>query len=114
MDKKQFADSYIIANRDFFPSENLHLLREKLSSLPEEKQMIAQSIGLKSPIITLILSLLLGGLGIDRFYLGDILLGILKMVSVWLIIGLFWVLIDIFLCYKKSKEINFNNIMLFI
>ncbi|UKI15045.1 MAG: TM2 domain-containing protein [Clostridiales bacterium] len=45
----------------------------------------------------------LGGLGVDRFYIGDIGLGVAKLLLGWLTFGI-WPLIDIFLCYKKSKK----------
>lgn len=112
MDSQQFADTYLMANAQYFPNDKIFLIKDKLAHLPEERQAAVQAVPLKNPIATLILSLLLGGLSIDRFYLGDIGLGILKFILVLLVIGGIWVLLDIYFCYKKSKEINFNNLML--
>ena len=49
----------------------------------------------KSQVVALILSVLLGGIGVDRFYLGYTVLGILKLIT----LGGFgiWYLIDIIL-----------------
>lgn len=49
----------------------------------------------KDWIVTLLLSILLGGLGIDRFYAGSIGLGVLKLITFGGL-GLWW-LIDIIL-----------------
>lgn len=106
------ADTYIAANQSKFPNAKIPYLRDKLRQLPTEQQKMLHSIPLKDPVITLILSLLLGGLGVDRFYLGDIGLGILKFISCIFVIGILWAVIDIFLCYSKTKEHNFNTILL--
>lgn len=59
--------------------------------------------GYKSKTTAIVLSLLLGGLGIDRFYLGYIGLGILKLLTVG---GLgIWALIDlIMICTGSLKS----------
>ncbi len=50
---------------------------------------------MKSKTTTLILAILLGGLGVDRFYVGKIGTGILKLIT-WGGIGIWW-LVDIIL-----------------
>ena len=107
-----FSNAYIMANQGKFPPAAIPYLQDKLRNLPDDKQGILHTIPLKDPVITLTLSLLLGGLGVDRFYLGDVFLGILKLISVFLVVGLIWVVIDIFLCYNKTKELNFQTLML--
>ncbi len=56
--------------------------------------------GDKSFVVAIILSVLLGGLGVDRFYLGYVFLGILKLLT----FGGFgiWYLIDILLIATNS------------
>lgn len=114
MEQKQFAETYLMANAKYFPSDKIGLIKDKLLHLPEERQTMIQSLELKNPTTTLLLSLLFGGLAIDRFYLGDIGLGICKIISILFIVGIFWALADIYFCYKKTKEVNFNRFMLLI
>ncbi|HVV49875.1 MAG TPA: TM2 domain-containing protein [Polyangia bacterium] len=58
----------------------------------------------KNPTTALILSLLFGYFGIDRFYVGDIGLGVLKMLTLG---GFFvWALIDLFLIMGAARKKN--------
>ena len=56
----------------------------------------------KSQVVALLLSIFLGGLGIDRFYLGYNLLGVLKLIT----LGGFgiWYLIDIILIVTGNLQ----------
>ena len=59
----------------------------------------------KDWLVALLLSIFLGGLGVDRFYLGSIGLGILKLVTCGGV-GV-WALIDIILiAMEKMKDGN--------
>lgn len=66
-------------------------------------------VELKDPIMMLIISLLFGTLGIDRFLLGDIGMGVLKLLTGGLC-GIL-TLVDWFLIMNKTKELNFNKVM---
>ena len=57
----------------------------------------------------MLVSIFLGSLGIDRFMLGDTGMGILKLLTCG-VCGILTI-IDWFTVSKKTKELNFNNIM---
>ena len=67
------------------------------------------AIQFKDPTISLILSLLIGGWGIDRFYIGDTGLGIGKLITC----GGFgiWAIIDWFLIMSSTREKNLTRLM---
>lgn len=88
------------------------ILREKLLSAPDEKLNAISCISMKSPVTYLLVSIFLGELGVDRFMLGDIGMGILKLLTGGLC-GIMW-LIDIFTIMNKVKEQNFNNVMMLL
>lgn len=58
----------------------------------------------KDPAISLTLSLFFGPFGIDRFYIGNIVLGILKLIT----FGAFyiWAIIDWFLITNATRKAN--------
>lgn len=81
---------------------------------------------LKKTVVTVLLSIFLGGLGIDRFYVGDVKFGIAKLAvtivsSILLFVpflGTFasiangiWKFVDIFFCYKRGYKKNYENAM---
>lgn len=98
-----------MANAKFFPTENLVFLRERLSALEDDRFNMLAMVELKDPIMMLIISLLFGTLGIDRFLLGDIGMGVLKLLTGGLC-GIL-TLVDWFLIMNKTKELNFNKVM---
>jgi TM2 domain-containing membrane protein YozV len=61
----------------------------------------------KDWMVTLILAILVGGLGIDRFYSGSILLGVLKLVTFGGL-GLWW-LIDLIMLVTGSYKDGDGN-----
>ena len=64
---------------------------------------------LKDPTISIILSILTGHLGIDRLYVGDIGLGILKLFTCGGL-GVWW-LIDIFIIMDRTKAVNLQTFL---
>ena len=56
-------------------------------------QPAASAASPKSRTVASLLSFFLGGLGIDRFYLGNIGMGVAKLLVGWLTLGI-WPLVD--------------------
>lgn len=83
--------------------------QRKIDELDESKKSLMYSLQFKAPVTTLILSLLVGGLGFDRFYIGDTGLGIAKLLTCG---GCgIWTIVDYFLIMKRTKEQNFEKLM---
>ena len=59
---------------------------------------------------TLILSILLGGLGIDRFYLGYTMLGILKLITGGGL-GIWWLIDVILIATRKMTDAQGNALV---
>ena len=87
-------------------------LKDKLRTLDDEKFSLISTMEFKDPTTLLLISIFVGGLGIDRFMLGDTGMGVLKLLTG----GCCGVLtiIDWFTISKKAKETNFNNLMTLI
>lgn len=96
---------FMMANAKFFESYQVAQIREKLIRMDESKWIALQSLQLKDPTTSLIVSLLGGSLGIDRFFIGDTGLGIGKLITCG---GLgIWAIIDWFMIMGATREKNF-------
>ena len=99
-----FVKQYIMANANFFPEGSINELGARLSKLSQNQFNAIQGIQLKDPMIMLLLSLFLGGWGVDRFFLKEIGLGVVKLLTCG---GCgIWTIIDWFLVMNKTREFN--------
>ena len=101
----QKVDLFMIMNAKYFDSYQLTSIRERLIQMDESRWVIVQSLQLKDPTTSLIISIVGGGgLGIDRFYIGDTGMGIGKLLTC----GGFgiWTIIDWFLIMGATREKN--------
>lgn len=107
----QFADLFIATNKQLLPRDavSLTLLRNQLTNLSPEQEMLVNSTSLKDPNVALILSLMFGYLGVDRFYNGQILLGLLKLLTAGFC--LIWMFIDFFLIMDAVRKRNFGKLV---
>ena len=103
------VDMYVMTNQKYFPPEKIMYLKEKLAAMDESKFTMVSTVELKDPTTILLVSIFLGTLGIDRFMLGDTGMGILKLLTGGCC-GILTI-IDWFTVSKKTKELNFNNLM---
>lgn len=92
------------------PPETIPMVRERLlNSDVDEMVFYSLTSTLKDPTISLVLSIVLGYFGVDRFYIGDVGLGVGKLVTCG---GCYiWWLIDIFLIMNRTRQRNFEMLM---
>lgn len=106
--EQQQAEQLIAIYGSKIPFESIFSVKEQL----KDKDYSTASIVLaqaKDPTIAIILSVVVGSLGIDRIYIGDIGLGILKLITCGGF-GLWW-LIDLFLIMDATKQRNLQHMM---
>jgi hypothetical protein len=63
--------------------------------------------GAKNQMVALILSILLGTLGVDRFYLGSIGLGVLKLLTGG-VFGILWIIDIVLIATKNIKGVTWE------
>jgi len=104
----QKVDMFIMTNNKFFEGHNVNLIRERLVSIEDAKWPMISTVQLKDPTTSLIVSILAGSLGIDRFMIGDVGLGVGKLLTCG---GLgIWTIIDWFLIQGATREKNLAKI----
>jgi TM2 domain-containing membrane protein YozV len=104
----QKVDMFIMSNSKFFESSQLLQIRERLLQLDDSKWTAVQMVQLKDPTTLLIVSLLAGAAGIDRFMLGDTGMGVAKLLTCG---GAgVWALIDLFRIQGATRQKNFEKI----
>lgn len=92
------------------PMESMEMVRNILLNMDYTVASIRFS-QLKDPTISLILSVLVGSLGVDRFYIGDVGLGVGKLLTCG---GAYvWWLIDIFMIQDATKRKNLESLMMY-
>ncbi len=102
------VDMFITTNSKFFESHLIPHIHEMLQNADDSKYIMLQSLGFKDPTTLLIVSLLVGTLGIDRFMLGDTGIGIGKLLTCG---GLgIWTIVDYFLIMGRTRELNFEKL----
>ncbi|MEY3405438.1 MAG: TM2 domain-containing protein [Cyclobacteriaceae bacterium] len=105
----QKVDMYLMSNAKYFEGHQVNAVREKLLALDDSRTLMLHTLNLKDPTTILIVSLLAGTFGIDRFMIGDTGLGIAKLITCG---GLgIWTLVDWFMIQGRTKEVNFTRII---
>lgn len=102
--ESQKVDMFMMNNAKYFEGHHLNAIREKLLGLDDSKWGLVQTMQFKDPTTSLIVSLLGGQLGIDRFMIGDTGMGVGKLLTCG---GLgIWAIIDWFLIMGATREKN--------
>ena len=95
---------------DRYPEEAYNSVKNKFLQMNQESATLC-AMKSKNPITALLLSIFLGYLGIDRIYVGDVGLGVIKMLTCGGI-GIWW-LIDLFFITGITKKKNLEMLVMF-
>lgn len=100
----QKVDMFIMSNSKYFDGHMLGQIRERLLAMDESSWQRVQFLQFQDPTTVLIVSILVGSFGIDRFMIGDTGLGVGKLLTC----GGFgiWTLVDWFLIMGATREKN--------
>lgn len=105
----QKVEQFLAANGKFFPAEKIPTLKQRLLDADKSKEAVIQCIDFKDPTMLLVISILLGYLGVDRFMLGETGLGVAKLLTIG---GCgIWSIVDWCIITKKTKEYNYNELI---
>lgn len=104
----QKVDMFLMSHSKHFEGHLIAEIREKLLAMDDSKWVELQALAIKDPTTMLLVSLFGGGLGIDRFMIGDTGLGVAKLLTC----GGFgiWSIIDWFMIMGKTREKNFKQL----
>lgn len=105
----QKVDLFLAAKQMFFSPTQIPTIKDRLLALDDDKFTLINALEYKDPATILLISIFAGGFGIDRFMLGDTVLGILKFIT-WGGCGI-WVVIDWFLILGRTRELNYRKLL---
>jgi len=108
----QRVDMYLMSNAKFFQPSQLAYIRERLNAADDSKWGLIQSVDLKDPTTLIIVSILAGGFGIDRFLIGDTGLGVAKLLTCG---GAgIWTIVDWFLIMDLTRQKNMEKLQAYL
>lgn len=98
------ADQWLAINAKYFPAEQVQYIRQRIEALPEAQVQLLYTLSFQDPTMMLVISLFVGYLGIDRFILGHVGLGVGKLLTVG---GCgIWTIVDWFLIMDATRQAN--------
>lgn len=101
---QQKVDMFLMSYNKYFNGYELPAIREQLLKLDDSKSLQLHSANLKDPTMILIVSLIGGHFGIDRFLIGETGLGIAKLLTCG---GLgIWTIVDWFIIMGRTRDSN--------
>ncbi len=102
--EQQKVDMFLMSYNKYFDGYQLQAIRDQLLKLDDSKSIQLHAANLKDPTMLLIVSLIGGHFGIDRFLIGETGLGIAKLLTCG---GLgIWTIVDWFIIMGRTRESN--------
>lgn len=107
--EKSKIDLFFAGHAERFPENKLLILRDRMEKYPDDRFYTLQTAKVHDPLFMLLISMACGLFGVDRFLLGQIGLGFLKLIT----LGGFgiWYIIDWFVIMEATRNENFERIM---
>ena len=112
--REQRVQRFLMTNAKYFPQMRMEEIRGMLLSLDGQKVSSVECMTFKDPMILLLISIFLGGLGVDRFMLNEIGTGVAKLITCLLCVGVIWWLIDLFQISDMTKEYNYKDLCMML
>lgn len=107
MDNNQI-DQLMMTYGNRIPATMYQMVRDRLQTMDQASANMA-FMQMKDPTLIILLSIFLGGYGVDRILIGDVGLGIAKLLTCGGC-GIWW-LIDLFLIMDRTKEKNAQKLI---
>lgn len=104
--EKSKVDIFLISNSAKFDAAQLGTIRERLEKMTDDQFIAVHGLNYWDPTIILVIAILLGW---ERFFLNDIGLGVLKLVTFYGL-GIWW-LIDLFTAQDRARKYNTKRFM---
>lgn len=108
--RPELVQSFIVKNGECFDVAAAQDVQKQLTEVDDSKAAVIMSMNLHHPTVMLIVAIALGW---ERFFLNDIPLGIIKVITCYGC-GIWW-LVDIFTAQRRTYDYNykkFNETML--
>ncbi|MDR1725378.1 MAG: TM2 domain-containing protein [Bacteroidales bacterium] len=95
---------WLSMNADCFNPSDLMQIKERLEKISDDKFFVLQGASFEKPNLMLLIAALLGW---ERFWLDDIALGVLKIITCYGC-GIWW-LIDICTAKERTRKYNYQK-----
>lgn len=103
---------FLNRNMKFFSPQQLPDVRSRLQAMSDKELQSVEYMEFRDPTVMLIISVVVGSYGVDRFMLEDMTNGILKLVLLFVTCGigtLVWWIYDIFKMTEMTYDYNYRK-----
>lgn len=102
------VELYLMNNQKFFKANVIETIREELLDLDDNSFLLAP-VSYRDPIMMLIISIVGGVFGVDRFLIGDMGMGLLKLLTGGLC-GILTI-VDWVIIMDRTRDYNYRQFM---
>ena len=102
--KQELIQQFMLKNGEFFDPLVIPSIQKKLEEIDDSNAAIVLGVSLMHPTLILVIAIVLGW---ERFFLNDIPMGILKIITCYGF-GIWW-LVDLFTASKRARDYNYNK-----